>query len=59
MENTGKLRDFYSLGRILGKGSFGEVRICIHEATKEKRALKTIKKNQWRMMNCSEEKFIC
>ena len=28
MQHVGKLKNFYKIGRKLGEGAFGEVRIC-------------------------------
>ena len=30
MQHAGNLRDYYKIGKILGSGAFGEVRVCIH-----------------------------
>jgi len=29
----GKLRDHYRIGKVLGTGAFGEVRMCVHRET--------------------------
>jgi len=34
----------YKIGKVLGEGAFGEVRLCTHRETKEKRAVKVLKK---------------
>jgi serine/threonine protein kinase len=31
----GRLRDNYKIGKMLGQGGFGEVRLCRHNSTKE------------------------
>lgn len=41
----GTLRDIYKIGHVLGEGAFGEVRLCTHRETKEKRAVKVLKKD--------------
>ena len=33
----------YDIGKLLGKGGFGEVRVAEHKTTKVKRAIKYIK----------------
>jgi calcium-dependent protein kinase len=43
-KTTGTLRDIYKIGKVLGEGAFGEVRLCTHRETKEKRAVKVLKK---------------
>ena len=43
-EGTGTLRDMYKVGKVLGEGAYGEVRICTHRDTKQKRAVKVLKK---------------
>lgn len=30
MQHAGNLRDFYRIGKTLGSGAFGEVRVCLH-----------------------------
>ena len=45
-KNTGKFTDLYSVGKVLGVGAFGEVRLCMSKAGKIKRAVKLIKKDQ-------------
>ena len=39
------IRDDYLIGKILGTGAFGEVRLCTHRKTGAKRAVKIIKKS--------------
>jgi serine/threonine protein kinase len=34
------MRDYYRICELLGEGSFGEVRICIHKDSCVKRAVK-------------------
>jgi serine/threonine protein kinase len=29
----GKIRDHYRIGKLLGSGAFGEVRLCLHKET--------------------------
>ena len=43
-KTEGTLRDIYKIGKVLGEGAFGEVRLCTHRETKEKRAVKVLKK---------------
>lgn len=43
-KGEGTLRDVYKIGKVLGEGAFGEVRLCTHRQTKEKRAVKVLKK---------------
>merc|ERR1711885_28643 len=43
-KGEGTLRDSYKIGKVLGEGAFGEVRLCTHRTTKEKRAVKVLKK---------------
>lgn len=43
-KGQGTLRDIYKIGHVLGEGAFGEVRLCTHRETKEKRAVKVLKK---------------
>jgi calcium-dependent protein kinase len=43
-KSEGTLRDMYKIGKVLGEGAFGEVRLCTHRSSKEKRAVKVLKK---------------
>ena len=43
-KGDGTLRDVYKIGKVLGEGAFGEVRLCTHRTSKEKRAVKVLKK---------------
>ena len=43
-KGEGTLRDVYKIGKVLGEGAFGEVRLCTHRQSKEKRAVKLLKK---------------
>ena len=38
------LRDNYAIGKLLGEGSYGEVRFCTHKISGESRAVKFINK---------------
>lgn len=29
-KTSGKLKDYYRIGKVLGTGAFGEVRMCVH-----------------------------
>ena len=42
---TGKLRDNYRIGRVLGTGAFGEVRMCVHRESGAQRAVKVLRKS--------------
>jgi len=42
----GRLRDNYKIGKMLGQGGFGEVRLCRHITTKEERAVKYLNKEK-------------
>ena len=53
--NTGKFREFYALGPVLGTGAFGEVRLCTMKRSHIKRAVKIIQKNQ--MDTVQEDSF--
>lgn len=52
----GTLRDVYKIGRKLGEGSYGEVRLATHRASKCKRAVKVLKKDV--MNKAEQEKMI-
>ncbi len=41
----GRLRDFYRIGKILGTGAFGEVRMCTHRESGAQRAVKVLRKS--------------
>ena len=45
IHNAENIRDDYLIGKILGSGAFGEVRLCTHRKTGAKRAVKIIKKS--------------
>jgi calcium-dependent protein kinase len=45
-KGDGTLRDAYKIGKVLGEGAFGEVRLCTNRETGEKRAVKVLKKDQ-------------
>lgn len=55
IENAGKLRDHYRIGKILGAGAFGEVRICVHKDSNTQRAVKVLRKSA---MDEEEEKML-
>lgn len=42
--NSGKLREVYRIGKMLGSGAFGEVRVCMHRENGVMRAFKVLKK---------------
>ena len=41
----GKLRDHYRIGKVLGTGAFGEVRMCVHRESGAQRAVKVLRKS--------------
>eukprot|EP01066_Platyproteum_vivax_P006551 Platyproteum_vivax@DN232_c0_g1_i1.p1 len=43
-ERAGRVTDFYEIKQKLGDGAFGKVQKIVHKKTKERRALKTIRK---------------
>ena len=51
----GKISKEYTLGKIIGKGSFGMVRLGVHKATKQVRAIKILKKNEVNMESLINE----
>eukprot|EP00345_Euplotes_harpa_P010807 CAMPEP_0168333498 /NCGR_PEP_ID=MMETSP0213-20121227/9643_1 /TAXON_ID=151035 /ORGANISM="Euplotes harpa, Strain FSP1.4" /LENGTH=392 /DNA_ID=CAMNT_0008337833 /DNA_START=1 /DNA_END=1175 /DNA_ORIENTATION=+ len=44
-KKVGKIRDYYRIGKVLGSGAFGEVRLCLHKDTQSQRAVKVLRKN--------------
>ena len=54
-QNAGKLRDFYRIGKLLGSGAFGEVRMCVHRDSGATRAVKVMKKSS---MDQEEQKML-
>ena len=44
-KTEGKIRDHYRIGKMLGQGAFGEVRLCLHKASQSQRAVKVLRKN--------------
>jgi len=44
-KGAGTLRDAYKIGKVLGEGAFGEVRLCTHRESGEKRAVKVLRKD--------------
>jgi serine/threonine protein kinase len=44
-KNTGVLRDYYRIGKVLGNGAFGEVRLCMNRETQMYRAVKILRKS--------------
>ena len=43
-QNTGKLKDFYRIGKLIGSGAFGDVRVCQHKRSGYTRAVKVLYK---------------
>lgn len=43
-ENKGKLKDFYRIGKLIGSGAFGDVRIWLHKESNSQRAVKILYK---------------
>eukprot|EP00347_Sterkiella_histriomuscorum_P014917 403359020 len=54
-QNAGKLRDHYRIGKMLGSGAFGEVRMCVHRETGAQRAVKVLRKSH---MDDDEKKML-
>ena len=46
-KQQGRLRDNYKIGKQLGKGAFGDVRLCRDIKTKEDRAVKFLNKSEY------------
>ncbi len=44
-KKVGKIRDHYRIGKVLGSGAFGEVRLCLHKESQVQRAVKVLRKN--------------
>ena len=40
------IKDRYKIGRIIGEGSFGQVRLCLHRGANVKGAIKIIHKSK-------------
>ena len=55
MQHVGKLRDHYRIGKMLGSGAFGEVRVCVHRESGAQRAVKVLRKSH---MDDDEKKII-
>ena len=55
MQHAGKLRDHYRIGKMLGSGAFGEVRVCVHRESGAQRAVKVLRKSH---MDDDEKKML-
>ena len=44
LENKGKLKDHYRIGKLIGSGAFGDVRIWLHKESNSQRAVKIMYK---------------
>ena len=55
MQHAGKLRDHYRIGKMLGSGAFGEVRVCVHRESGAQRAVKVLRKSH---MDEDEKKML-
>lgn len=44
VRKVGKIRDHYRIGKVLGSGAFGEVRLCLHKESGVQRAVKVLRK---------------
>jgi len=51
----GKISKEYTLGKTIGEGSFGQVRLAIHKPTKQMRAVKILKKANINMKSLVNE----
>lgn len=38
------MKDFYKIGKMIGSGAFGDVRVCLHISTDQQRAVKIMHK---------------
>lgn len=56
-KRDGKLRDHYSIGAKLGSGAFGFVRVATHKLTGQRRAVKTIEKENIIKDSAEQAKF--
>jgi len=54
-QHIGKLRDHYRIGKMLGSGAFGEVRVCVHRESGAQRAVKVLRKSH---MDEDEKKML-
>lgn len=55
MQHAGKLRDHYRIGKMLGSGAFGEVRVCVQRESGQQRAVKVLRKSH---MDEDEKKML-
>merc|ERR1711981_497978 len=55
MQHAGKLRAHYRIGKMLGSGAFGEVRVCVHRESGAQRAVKVLRKSH---MDEDEKKML-
>jgi len=44
LKRNDKFMDNYKVGMCIGKGTYGEVRVCLHTRTKNKRAVRILNK---------------
>ena len=43
-DNEDKFLDHYEIGQLIGKGTLGEVRLCVHKLSTQKRAVRIVRK---------------
>ena len=48
--------DFYELGKVLGKGQFGMVKLATHKMNKKKVAIKTVKKQNMKSIEIYQQR---